>query len=77
MSANSPKGGHHAIRAVARLRRPPPVAGHTRQLPRWPSARNKGLRYPPDPPTVEEIIHAVHERPMPMIPATARLAAKR
>jgi hypothetical protein len=35
--------------------------------------RNKGLRYPADPPTVQEIIAAVNSRRAPMMPASAGL----
>jgi integrase len=38
------------------LRRPTPIASDVARLPPRPPARNKGLRYPPDPPTVEEIV---------------------
>jgi hypothetical protein len=37
------------------------------------SPRNKGMRYPADPPTVEEIIAAVHTRRAPMMSAIAGL----
>jgi hypothetical protein len=35
--------------------------------------RNKGLRYPADPPQVEEIIDTVHARRAPMIPVSTSL----
>jgi hypothetical protein len=35
--------------------------------------RNKGLRYPADPPTVQEITAAVNSRRAPMMPASAGL----
>lgn len=35
--------------------------------------RNKGLRYPADPPAVQEIIAAVNSRRAPMMPASAGL----
>jgi integrase len=49
-----PRRGH--VRAAARCRRPPSL---TRQLPDFHAGRaprNKGIRYPADPPTVEEIV---------------------
>jgi hypothetical protein len=54
---SSSKGGRHAIRTAAldrTGRRPSPatLASFHQGLP----PRNKGLQYPPDPPTVEEII---------------------
>lgn len=40
--------------------------------------RNKGLRYPGDPPTVDEIIAVMRaERPAPMIPASSGLTFTR
>ncbi len=38
------------------LRWPASIASDASWLPPGPPPRNKGLRYPPDPPTVEEII---------------------
>jgi integrase len=49
-----PRRGH--VRAAARSRRPPSL---TRTLPDFHAGhapRNKGIRYPADPPTVEEIV---------------------
>jgi integrase len=44
--------GH--VRTAARCRRPPSLTRHAAAVPRRP--RNKGIRYPADPPTVEEIV---------------------
>jgi integrase/recombinase XerD len=38
------------------LRRPTPVTGNHIRLSKGLGPRNKGLRYPADPPTVEEIV---------------------
>jgi len=67
------------VDCTGRRRSPATLPGYHRGRP----PRNKGRRYPPDPPTVEEIIsgylrgidnaeivHAVHEPPAPMISAT-------
>ena len=50
------QGGRHGIHPAAGSRRPAPVASDHVELPPGVPPRNKGLRYPPDPPTVEEII---------------------
>jgi hypothetical protein len=42
--------------AAARRCRTSPFARYLARLSRWPPPRNKGLRYPADPPTVEEIV---------------------
>jgi site-specific recombinase XerD len=44
------------MRTAVRLRGPPPLAGTLASFHAGRPPRNKGLRYPPDPPTVEEII---------------------
>ena len=50
-----PRRGY--VRAAARCRRPPSLTRHPAGLPRRPAApRNKGIRYPADPPTIEEIV---------------------
>jgi hypothetical protein len=41
------------------------------------SPRNKGMRYPADPPTVEEVIAAVHTRWAPVMSAIAGYASER
>jgi integrase len=47
---------HVSNRDAARRRRPSPFAGDDAGLPPRPPAENKGLRFPADPPPVEEII---------------------
>jgi integrase len=51
------QGGRHAFRTPVGLRRSAPLARDPVRIPPGPAAtENKGLRYPPDPRTVEEII---------------------
>jgi len=52
----SSEGGRDGIRFTRGLRWPAPVAGDPTRVPPRPTASRQGLRYPPDPPTVEEII---------------------
>ncbi len=42
------------------MRGTPPLAGDARKLPRGPLAAHKGLRYPPDPPSVSEIVSVMN-----------------
>ena len=55
-------GGRHGIRSSVGLRWSAPIAATLSSFHQGRTPRNKGLRYPPDPPTVEEII-AVMRRP--------------
>jgi hypothetical protein len=57
------------VLAAGRRRSPATMPGYHAGRP----PRNKGLRYPADPPTVEEIIATVHARRAPMMSATAGL----
>ena len=57
---NSPEGGRDGVRIAARLRRPAPLAGDASGYHQGRPPRDKGLRYPADPPAVEEIIAVMH-----------------
>jgi integrase len=52
--STSPRRGH--VRASARSCRSTSIAGNDAGIPRRPAPGNKGVRYPTDPPKVEEII---------------------
>jgi site-specific recombinase XerC len=58
---SSTERGVHVRAAAAERRRSSPVAGHSARPSRWAPAGNKGLRYPPDPPTVEEIVAVMRQ----------------
>jgi hypothetical protein len=49
-----PRRSH--ARAAARCRRPPSLTRHVPHFHAGRPPRNKGIRYPADPPTVEEVI---------------------
>ncbi len=52
----SSRGGRHGVHSVAGSRRAASVTGDDVHVPPRRVAGQQGLRYPPDPPTVEEIV---------------------
>jgi hypothetical protein len=51
----------HGPHNAAEHRRSSAFASHAPRLPLWPRARNKGRRYPADPPRVEEIVAVMRQ----------------
>ncbi len=51
----------HVLTTQARRRRATPLAGDDARLPHGAPAANKGMRYPADPPRVEEIVAVMRQ----------------